>query len=99
MWPGGGLGPPSSNGALNVPFTVLALVAVLGLILLMSRLAKAVPGLLPPRTDLGAAPVLRGSLPLDSRRRLHLVEVEERQVLVLTGGVTDVVVCLPPAGS
>jgi hypothetical protein len=43
--------------------------------------------------------MLRGTLRLDSRRRLHLVEIGGRQALVLTGGVSDVIVCLPPPGS
>lgn len=39
------------------------------------------------------------SLALDSRRRLHLVACDGRQVLLLTGGAQDVVVgWLPAAG-
>ena len=34
----------------------------------------------------------RESLPLDGRRRLHLVACDGREVLLLTGGTTDVVV-------
>jgi hypothetical protein len=80
-------------------FATLALGAVLGVILLLSRLARSIPGLLPARSALGRAPVLCGSLALDSRRRLHLVEIEGRQALVLTGGATDVVVCLSSPNS
>ncbi|HET8997774.1 MAG TPA: flagellar biosynthetic protein FliO [Acetobacteraceae bacterium] len=32
------------------------------------------------------------SIALDSRRRLHLVACQQRQVLLLTGGATDLVV-------
>jgi flagellar biogenesis protein FliO len=77
----------------------LALCAVLLLIVGLSWLARRAPGLLPPAPASGAGIMLRGTLRLDSRRRLHLVEIGGRQALVLTGGVSDVIVCLPPPGS
>lgn len=40
---------------------------------------------------------LAGQLALDGRRRLHLVGCGSGQVLVLTGGVTDVMLAWPQA--
>ncbi len=78
----------------------LALAAVLLLILLFSWLARRIPALAMPTMRLkvgsGAALTLRGALALDTRRRLYLVEVEGRHALVLTGGATEAIVCLPP---
>ncbi len=72
----------------------LSLAAVVFAILLAARLARHFRLAMPAAP--GAGPALHGTLPLDARRRLHLVECQGRQALVLTGGATDVVVCLPP---
>ncbi len=77
----------------------LALGAVLLLIVVLSWLARRAPGLLPPPPPVGASIVLRGTLRLDTRRRLHLVEVGGQQALVLTGGASDAIVNLSPPGS
>jgi flagellar biogenesis protein FliO len=77
----------------------LALGAVLLLIVALSWLARRAPGLLPPPQAGGAGIVLRGTLRLDSRRSLHVVEIGGQQALVLTGGTTDVIVNLTPPGS
>jgi flagellar biogenesis protein FliO len=87
---------PLSPGVL--PDGLVALVslgAVLLLILGLSWLAKQVPRWNVAAPANVAAPVLLGSLALDARRRLHLVEVQGARALVLTGGVTDIIVCLP----
>jgi len=76
----------------------LALCAVLLLIAGLSWLARRTPGLLPIPQGAGAL-VVRGSLRLDARRRLHLVEAGGHQALVLTGGATDVMLRLPPPGA
>jgi hypothetical protein len=76
---------------------VASLAAVILLILLVARGARLLPAL----QQQGGAPgllTLRGSLALDTRRRLHLVEADGRLALVLTGGTSDVVIGLPHAG-
>jgi flagellar protein FliO/FliZ len=76
-----------------------ALVGVLGLIAVSAGLMRR--GLLVPRGVLAAwAPrpatdrrlALRETMALDNRRRLHLVQCGDRQVVVLTGGAQDLVV-------
>jgi len=78
-------------------WSVLALGAVLLLILGLSWAARQVPAWRPRGATNASAPVLLGTLALDARRRLHLVEVQGGRALVLTGGVTDILVCLPHA--
>ena len=68
---------------------VLALGVVLLLILLAARGARLLPQV-KAATQGNAAIRLRGTLALDPRRRLHLVEAGGRQALVLTGGGHDV---------
>jgi flagellar biogenesis protein FliO len=75
-----------------------SLAAILLLILLAARLVRLLQPRLPALR--GGAPgagalALRGSLALDARRRLHVVDIGGQQALVLTGGTTDVVVGLP----
>ena len=41
--------------------------------------------------------VLRGSMPLDLRRRLYLVEAAGRPTLILTGGTADLMLAIEPA--
>ncbi len=67
-----------------------ALIAVLALILLAARLARA-RGLGAGRGG-GRALVLLETTALDSRRRLHLVACDGRRVLLLTGGGGDLLV-------
>lgn len=75
-----------------------ALALVLGLIVLLrfgSRYFK--PGRL---RDHGTPMVLVGHLALDARRRMTLVQCGTGQVLLLTGGTTDMMLAWPqpPAG-
>lgn len=42
--------------------------------------------------------MLRGTLALGPRRRLHLVDAEGVRALILTGGTQDVTVVLPQTG-
>ncbi len=44
------------------------------------------------RPSSGRTLVLQESLSLDQRRRIHLVQCGQRQVLLLTGGAQDLVV-------
>ena len=81
--------PPSLLTTLTA---IAALAAVLGLILLASRVARL--GGWAPRGPAPGAGVLevRQILPLDASRRLHLVRCGERSVLLLTGGPADLVI-------
>jgi flagellar biogenesis protein FliO len=70
---------------------VAALAAVLALIVLAGRIARA---RLPAQQGTPALH-LRASLALDARRRLHLLETAHGDVLVLTGGAQDRLLALP----
>lgn len=67
-----------------------ALAGVVGVILLLGRALR--------HTSLGRPQssarllILKDTISLDARRRLHLIQHGERSVLLLTGGETDVVV-------
>jgi flagellar biogenesis protein FliO len=69
-----------------------ALVAVLALVWMAQRIIKAtVPFAMRPRGE-ASRMVFVQALPLDQRRRLHLIRCDDRHVLLLTGGGSDVVV-------
>ena len=72
-----------------------ALVAVLGLIWLAARLARASKLATLPSSKRSLA--VRDVLLLDSQRRLYVVDCQNRAVLLLTGGGNDVVVGWLPA--
>ena len=73
-----------------------ALAGVLGLVWILGRGVRAA-GL--ARPGAGRRLQVRGALALDRTRRLHLVACDGRELLLLTGGGTDVVVAwLPGAG-
>jgi hypothetical protein len=67
-----------------------ALAGIVGVILLIGRALR--------HTSLGKPKsaasllILKDTIALDARRRLHLIQHEDRTVLLLTGGETDVVV-------
>jgi flagellar protein FliO/FliZ len=69
---------------------VATLVAVLALIWLAGRVARL--GGLARRPASGGLLSVQDVIALDARRRLYLVECQDRQVLVLTGGGQDIVV-------
>ena len=69
---------------------VAALALVLALILLVAWLARA-RGLVTKAMP-GRCLSVEETIPLDPRRRLHLVRCGERTVLLMTGGTADVVV-------
>jgi len=83
--------------AVQAAFAAIALAAVILLILLAGRAGRLFPALR-PRVDASAVKLL-GSLSLDGRRRLHLIEAGGQQALVLTGGGSDVVALIAPAPS
>jgi len=87
--------PPAKGRAMlpDAPTLLSALAAlliVLGLIWLASRGAR-IAGFT-PRLAKGRVLRVQDCIALDSRRRLHLVACGERDVLLLTGGGTDIVV-------
>ena len=88
-------------GGMPAGQSVMALVwlaVVVLLILAASRAARLLPALRQGIQPSGAL-ALRGSMALDARRRLHLIDAGGHQALVLTGGTTDVVISLPAAVS
>jgi flagellar protein FliO/FliZ len=66
------------------------LTGVLALILAATRIFQSGRWLVQPRE--GRTLVIRESIALDPRRRLHLVQCGKRQVVLLTGGGQDLVV-------
>jgi flagellar biogenesis protein FliO len=83
----------------QVLLAALSLAAVLLLVAAAGWLVRRAPSLLPPQATPGIGIALQGTLRLDARRRLHLVQVGGQQALVLTGGATDVIARLSPADS
>ena len=73
----------------DVLTTAAALVAVVGMILLV-RFGSRLAGFVAPRTNPGGALSLDASLLIDPKRRLCLIGCQGRQLLLLTGGTTDV---------
>jgi flagellar protein FliO/FliZ len=67
-----------------------ALLIVLVLLALGARLIRTGVWSGHPRT--GKLLTIQETVALDTRRRLHLVQCGQRQVLLLTGGTQDVVV-------
>jgi flagellar protein FliO/FliZ len=66
------------------------LAGVLALILAGTRLLQF--GLWRSQPRPGRTLILRESIALDPRRRIHLVQCGQRQVILLTGGGQDVVI-------
>ena len=75
---------------------IAALLAVLCLIWITARILRCLrPGTLP---DGNQTLRIGGVLALDSHRRIYLITCEDRRVLLLAGGTTDVVIgWLPPS--
>ncbi len=69
---------------------VAALISVLVMVGLGARLLRS--GGWSPRPQPGRQLALRETVALDTRRRLHLVQCGDKQVVLLTGGAQDVVV-------
>jgi flagellar protein FliO/FliZ len=78
----GGVGPIVTGAG--------ALLLVLVLVALAARLVRI--GACGLRPVAGKLLTVQESVALDGRRRLHLVQCGQRQVLLLTGGTQDVVV-------
>jgi flagellar protein FliO/FliZ len=67
-----------------------ALIGVLALIGLLARVLQFGGWRPAPRS--GRTLIVRETVALDPRRRLHLVQCADRRVILLTGGSQDVVV-------
>lgn len=81
---------------LHILTACAALAGVLGLVWLLGRAVRAA-GLSHPAA--GRRLHVQEALALDRTRRLHLVACDGRELLLLTGGGTDVVVAwLPGTG-
>jgi flagellar protein FliO/FliZ len=76
--------------AQSISWVVGVLAGVLLLILAATRLFQL--GLWRSQPRPGRVLMLRESIALDPRRRLHLVQCGERQVILMTGGGQDIVV-------
>ena len=70
--------------------SVVALAGIVGLILLIGRALRHT-SLGKPRSS-GRLLIVKDTIALDARRRLHLVQHGDRAVLLLTGGSSDIVV-------
>lgn len=69
---------------------VAALAGIVGIILLIGRVLRhtSIAG---PKSSARLL-IVKDTIALDARRRLHLIQLGERSVLLLTGGGTDLVV-------
>jgi flagellar protein FliO/FliZ len=67
-----------------------ALAGIVGVILLIGRVLRQTAFGKPKSS--ARLLIVKDSIALDARRRLHLVQHEDRAVLLLTGGETDIVV-------
>jgi flagellar protein FliO/FliZ len=71
----------------------LAGVALIGVLALIGLLARVLQfGGWRPAPRSGRTLIVRETVALDPRRRLHLVQCADRQVILLTGGSQDLVV-------
>jgi flagellar protein FliO/FliZ len=81
---------PMADSVTALLTAVVALAGIVGLILLIGRALRNTSFARPGSS--GRMLVVKESIALDARRRLHLVQHGDRSVLLLTGGASDVVV-------
>jgi flagellar protein FliO/FliZ len=78
---------------MNFQTLLLVFGVLFGVLALIGAGAKLFQvGSLRTRSGPGRVLVLRESIALDPRRRIHLVQCGERQVVLLTGGGQDLVI-------
>jgi len=70
--------------------SVAALGGIVGVILLIGRMLRFTSFARPAAS--GRSLVVKDTIALDGRRRLHLIQHGDRAVLLLTGGASDIVV-------
>jgi flagellar protein FliO/FliZ len=78
---------------MTIQAALLVSAALIGVIMLIGGAAKLVRAggwRLQPAT--GRTLCVKESIALDQRRRIHLVQCGQRQVVVLTGGAQDLVI-------
>lgn len=66
------------------------LAGIVGLVLIAGRVVSRLP--LTAKFGAGRILVLRESIVLDPRRRVHLLQCGQRQVVLLTGGSQDIII-------
>jgi flagellar protein FliO/FliZ len=76
--------------AQTILFVVGALIGVIALIGAAAKLFQFSGWR--PRPGSGRTLILRESIAIDPRRRIHLVQCGQRHVLLLTGGTQDLVI-------
>jgi len=79
---------------MNAQPVLLVLGSLIGVLALIGAATRLLPFSLwrtQPRRP-GRTLILRESIAIDPRRRVHLVQCGERQVILLTGGGQDVVI-------
>jgi flagellar protein FliO/FliZ len=81
---------PMADSLIALLTSFAALGGIVGLILLIGR-ALRYTSLGKPRSP-GRLLIVKDTIALDARRRLHLVQHGDRSVLLLTGGASDIVV-------
>jgi flagellar protein FliO/FliZ len=85
------MGGMSMGDSLTMLLTsAAALAGVVGVILLIGRALRHTAVGKPKSAS--RLLIVRDTIALDARRRLHLIQHEDRSVLLLTGGETDLVV-------
>lgn len=78
---------------MNAPSVLLVVSVLMGVLALVGVAAKLFQlSSRRVRSHAGQTLILRESLALDPRRRIHLVQCGERQVMLLTGGPQDLVI-------
>lgn len=78
---------------MTVQSVFLAIGVLIGVLALIGAIARLVQsGFWRTRPPPGRILVLRESIALDPRRRIHLVQCGQRHVVLLTGGGQDLVV-------
>lgn len=78
----------------GLSFRILSVFAALLVVLVLIRLAARAAQRfgLAPRSGAGRRLTLAETLPLDPRRRVHLIRCDSHEILLLTGGGRDVVI-------
>jgi flagellar protein FliO/FliZ len=82
--------PGSQMTAQTILLVVGVLIGVIALIGMAAKLFQFTGWRAQPRA--GRTLILRESIALDPRRRIHLVQCGQRQVVLLTGGGQDLVI-------
>lgn len=78
---------------MNAPSTLVVIAVLAGVLALIGVAARMFQrGMWRPQARPGRTLILRELIALDPRRRVHLVQCGQRQVVLMTGGGQDLVV-------